>query len=248
MLLHDSFSDIIYKNEDIELYEFNKALQILEYSYINELSENAFTDLLSNVSSNIKKKIKFIQEIVKITGNNLKNMIEFFKDKQIFKIFKVIGFSISKIVKLYKEGVSVYNNIQDLLAKKIASLGGVKYIKRNLKQLDDWFNTNPTMKRIGGFGVAGLLFHIWLNMSYTPDIEYSLDFTDMINALMGKFSMVELFATESGIAMLIYLASGMLLGVSFPIPGTQITQIITGVVWSSYKLVKPKNVTLEKIT
>lgn len=227
-----TFRDIALRESDLEYYEYTKAVYIIENSlYINE----GFFDSLA---SGIKDKIDFIKKIAEVLGKNVTDIIELFKDKKVFKIFTIIGFSINKIVDLYKSGVKTYNNIQNILAAKIASLGGVKYIKKNLHVLDDFFNEHPILKKLGGVAVAGLLFYIWCNMAYSVDIQYSLDFTDILQALAGKFSLGDLFASESGVSMLIYLASGALLGLSFPIPGAQAYHIVTGLIWSAYRIVK----------
>jgi hypothetical protein len=241
----NSFRDIAIREYDLELYEFNKAIQVLEYSETNSLDEGMLGDLMSKVSSGIKKKIDFIKEVAKAAGQDLTKIIQMFKDSRFFKIFKVIGFSIKKIVQLFQLGIKTYNNLQNILAEKIASLGGVKKIKKNLHLLDDWFNEHPVLKKIGGLAVAGLLFYIWTQMSFTPDLEYSMDFKDILSALSGNFSIGDLFASAAGITMLTYLASGMLLGLSAPWPGKQSTQIIGGLIFSAYRLLKPKGVKME---
>ena len=241
----NSFRDIAIREYDLELYEFNKAIQVLEYSETNSLDEGMLGDLMSKVSSGIKKKIDFIKEVAKSAGQDLTKIIQMFKDSRFFKIFKVIGFSIKKIVQLFQLGIKTYNNLQNILAEKIASLGGVKKIKKNLHLLDDWFNEHPVLKKIGGLAVAGLLFYIWTQMSFTPDLEYSMDFKDILSALSGNFSIGDLFASAAGITMLTYLASGMLLGLSAPWPGKQSTQIIGGLIFSAYRLLKPKGVKME---
>ena len=231
----------IVLQEDFESYEFDRALYILESIENGTLNEG----ILDSISGGIKKKINFIKELAKMAGNKLMDLVTLFRDSKYFKIFKVIGFSIKKIVNLFKLGIKTYNNIQNILADKIASLGGVKYIKKNLHVLDDFFNEHPVLKKLGGLAVAGLLFYIWTQMSFTPDLEYSMDFKDIISALSGKFSLGELFASTSGIAMLMYLASGMLLGLSTPWPGKQSTQIVGGLIFSAYRLLKIKGVKLE---
>jgi len=226
------------QNEDFEYYEYSRAIAILESSYISE-------GFLSKLSSGIKSKIDFFTEVAKTIGKDVSDLLVLFKDSRFFKIFKAIGFAINKIVSLFKLGVKTYNNIQNILAEKIASLGGVKFIKKNLHLLDEFFTNHPILKKLGGLAIAGLLFYIWTQMSFTPDLEYSMDFKDIILALSGSFSLAELFASPSGITMLIYLASGMLLGLSTPWPGKQATQIVGGLLFSAYRLLKIKGIKLE---
>lgn len=230
----------IVLQEDFEEYEFNRAVSILESIENGTLNEG----ILDSITGGIKKKIDFIKEVAKVAGNKLVDLLVMFKDSRFFKIFKVIGFSIKKIVDLFKKGIQTYNKIQNILADKIASMGGVKFLKKNLHALDDFFDEHPVLKKIGGVAVAGLLFYIWTQMSFTPDLEYSMDFKDMILALNGSFSLGDLFASESGVTMLMYLASGLLLGISTPWPGKQSTQIVGGLIYSAYRLLKPKGIKL----
>jgi len=245
-LLENSFRDIAYKEKDTEIYEYYKAIQILEAYEFDIISENVFSDLLDKVSGAIKKKIGFIKEISKVSGNKLKDLIILFKNSKFFDIFKAIGFNIKKLGIMLKKGIDAYNSIQDVLAQKIHDLGGVQYIKKNLHKLDEFFNTHPVLKKIGGIAVAGLLLYIWLNMSFTPDLEYSMDFKDLIMALAGNFSLAELFASPSGITMLIYLATGALVGLSMPWPGGTITQVVGGLIFSAWRLIDIGQVKIEK--
>jgi hypothetical protein len=246
ILSENSFRELAIREQNLDLYEFNKAIQILEYTELNSLDEGVLDDLMSKVSVAIKKKIDFIKEIAEISDNKLKDLLVMFKDSRFFKLFKVLKFSIKKIVDLFKKGITTYNNIQNIIGEKIAELGGVKYIKKNLDKLDIWFNEHPVLKKIGGVAVAGLLVYIWLNMSFTPDLEYSMDFKDIIMALAGSFSLADLFASPSGIVMLTYLAVGIVAGVSMPWPGGQTLQIAGGFIFSAYRLLDIKKIKLKK--
>jgi len=244
-ILENSFRDFVILDQDTELYEFTKAIKILEYKEQNNLNEGVFGDLLDKVSGAIKKKIKFIQELAELSKQKLSDLLLMFKDKKVFQFFKVIGFSIKKVLEMFKLGFKTFKNIEGIIAKKIAELGGVKYIRKNLHLLDEFFNEHPILKKIGGAAVAGLLIYIWLNMSYGVDLEWSMSWEDMINALMGKFSLADLFASDAGIKMLIYLAAGVLTGVSFPWPGSLMQQISLGLIIGLYRTIKPKGVKIE---
>jgi len=245
-ILENSFREIAIKEQDLDLYEFNKAILVLEYLENNSLDEGVLDNLMSKLSAGIKKKIDFIKELANTAGTKLKDLLILFKDSKFFEIFKVIGFSIKKLVEMFKKGIKAYNSIQDVLAQKIHDLGGVQYIKKNLHALDDFFKNHPVLKKIGGVAVAGLLLYIWLNMSFTPDLEYSMDFKDIILSLSGNYSLADLFASPSGITMLIYLATGMLAGVSMPWPGGTTIQIVGGLIFSAWRLLDIGKVKIEK--
>jgi len=246
-LTEDSFRDIIYREQDTDRYEFNKAIQILEAYEMGIISEGTLSDIISKVSGAIRKKIDFIKELASITGNKLKDLIAMFKNTKVFSILKAIKFSIKNLVSLLKKGFDTYVQIQDIIAQKIYELGGVRYIRKNLHKLDVFLNEHPVLKKISGVAVAGLLFFIWLNMSYDPvDVEWSLSFNDMLLALSGKFSLSELFASPAGIKMLTYLVIGMTTGGVWYYPGTQRSQIITGFLYSLYEtFIKDKSIVIQ---
>ncbi len=226
-----SFREYAILQEQVDYFT---AIKILEDTD-GILSEG----LLDSLTKSVKQKISFIKKIVELTKNKLKDMLVFFKDKIVFEFFKALKFSISKIVDMYKLGVKTFHSIEDILVKKVIELGGVKYIHKHLKELDEFFKSHPVLKKIGGIAVAGLLIWIWLSMSYSPplsgaDITWSLSWGDMINALQGNFSLADLFATDAGVKMLIYLVIG-LLGGGVPYPRTKGIQILSGIVIGLYQ-------------
>ena len=245
-LSENSFRAIALREQDLDLYEFNRAILVLEYLENNSLDEGVLSDMMGKLSKGIKAKIDFIKELASMANQKLVDLITLFKNSKFYDIFKAIGFNLKKLGVMLKKGIDAYNSIQDVLAKKIHDLGGVQYIKKNLHKLDDFFKEHPVLKKIGGAAVAGLLIYIWLNMSFTPDLEYSMDFKDIILALAGNFSLAELFASPSGITMLIYVATGALVGLSMPWPGGTLTQIVGGVIFSAWRLLDTKKVKIEK--
>ena len=231
--------------------DWNKSLEILQsFSLINEsvLTEielqEGILDIISKVSGNIKKHITFIKELYDSIKNSIKlqfsEFLKLFKDPKSFSLFKALKFSVKYIVNLYKKGVKTWSSIENIIAKKIIDLGGVKYVQKNLHLLDEFFKEHPILKKIGGVAVAGLLLYIWLNMSYGINFEWSMSWEDMINALIGRFNLSDLFASESGVKMLIYFAVGSLTGISFPWPGSLMQQVTIGIIIGLYKVLKPK--------
>jgi hypothetical protein len=56
-------------------------------------------------------------------------------------------------------------------------------------------------------------------ISFTGDIEFDFDQTMLFMALKGSYSLANVFASEDGIHMLMFIATGVLSGISFPYPG-----------------------------
>jgi hypothetical protein len=109
-------------------------------------------------------------------------------------------------------------------------------IAKGAASVDDLLNKYPILKKLSGPIIAGLLIWMWMNMSYIGDIDYDLDFTSIINALKGSFSVYDLFASPSGLMMVSLLGAGMV-GISVPwLTGSLIDLVIALVFTASKKM------------
>lgn len=219
-----------------EYDEYLQAIGILEKSLLNE-------GILDDIKGALKKKIDFIKAVVKASKYSLKEMLVLFRNTKVFAFFKKIGFSIAKLIALIKKGFQTFKKLEEIMVVYIRANGGVKWVEKNLEKLDEYLQSHPVIKKFAGVAVAGLLIYVWTQMSYSIDIEWSLSWEDIIRAVGGKFSIAELFAGEGGILMLTYLVVGLVTG-GLPYPGTQTIQILSGVLYGIYKIVKPKGIKL----
>lgn len=217
--------------EDYDYNDYQKAISILEGN--NNINEN----ILLGISNNIKKKIKFIKEISLISKTKIEELLILFKNKEVYKFFKLIKFSFKYFYNLLKKGYEVYSELESVISSYITSNKNIKWTKKQLAKLDKYLESHPKLKKVSGLVVAGLLLYIWLNMSFTPSLDYSMDFSDIFNSLQGNFSISDLFASDSGVQMLLYLATGSLLGLSFPWPGSQSSQMVIATINALRKMV-----------
>jgi len=220
-----------------EYDEYLQAIYLLEESQLNE-------DILDSITGNIKKKVDFIKQVATASKYSLTDMLTLFKSTKVFTFFKKIGFNIMKLIALIKKGFQTFKKLEQIMVDYIKQNGGVKWVKNNLDKLDEYLQSHPVIKKFAGVAVAGLLIYIWTQMSFTPDLEYSMSWEDIISAAGGNFSIAELFAGDSGILMLTYLATGLITGLSFPWPGKQSVQILSGVVYGLYKMTKSGKIKL----
>jgi hypothetical protein len=72
-------------------------------------------------------------------------------------------------------------------------------------------------------------------MSTTGDFNYDFDFTDILNAVAGKFTLSTLFAGTDGTRMLILFATGVI-GLSFPWPGPNSAKMVVSLLNGLRKL------------
>ena len=233
MTFRESITEI-NDTQILEYNEYNEAIRILESKdYLNE-------GFMDNLTSGITKKIEFIKQVANTSKAKLEDILILFKDKKVFKFFKTIAFSFTKLFGMLKNGYKGYIKLQKVISEYVASQKVVKWTKDKLDELDIFLQKHPTLKAISGIVVSGILLYIWLNMSFGGDLAFDMNFDDILLALGGKFTLSELFAGEDGIRMLLLFATGTMMGLSFPWPGATSVQLVSGVIFSLSKFVKSK--------
>ena len=220
--------------EEQEYKDYSQAIMLIENGeFLNE-------GFLDNITKGIKDKIEFFQKIATASKNKIEDIVKLFKDTKVFKFFKVLKFSFEKLFVLIKKGYQGYIKLQKVIASYVASQGAVKWTKAKLKELDEFLQQHPVIKKLSGVVISGLLLYIWLNMSFGGDFAFDMSFDDIIAAAMGQFSLAELFAGDEGVRMLLLFATGTLLGLSFPWPGSTSIQLVSGVLVSLGKVANSK--------
>jgi hypothetical protein len=236
-----TFKELII--EDKDEYYYYQAIGALEYNISNNLTENFL-----KLPKPVQQKIDFINQIIEISKYNIKTVLTLFKDKYVFKFFKMIKFSFVKLYNLLKNGHKYYVKMQKIIAHYVASQGVVKFTEAKLKELDIYLQNHKILKKMGGIAVGGILLYIWLNMSFSgTSLEFDMSFEDIINALAGKFSLSELFAGDDGIHMLLLFVTGVTTGLTFPYPGPTSVQMICGTLYGLYKIKFPNGNLIKQI-
>ena len=205
-----SYSEFI-ESDLQEREDYDRALELFERNELNE-------DILSGLSSSIRSKLDFIKTLAANSKAKIEDVVKLFKDSRVFKFFSSIRFDLNSLWKIVKTGYAAYGQLQRAIAEYIAKTKVGKWTEDALRGLDEWLQNHPRLKRIGGYAVAALLIYIWLNMSFTGDISYDFDFSDVLTALSGKYALSTLFAGTEGTRLLILFATGMI-GLGFPWPG-----------------------------
>ena len=222
-------------NTTVSLEENNYyvALGILERIDESDLTEG-FLDSLAN---GVKDKINFFTEFANLLGRNINDLVIFFKNTKVFQFFKLIKFSLEDFFSIVKKGFQAYRTLQLEISKYVHSTKVGQWTQKELTKLDEFLQKNPTIKKLGGVAVGGILIYIWMNMSFTGDWKYDFDFSDILNALVGKFTLTELFSGPEGTRMLLLLVTGVI-GLTFPWPGALTTKFAIAIVHGLSKIIK----------
>ena len=205
--------------------EYREFRRYVESGRLDEFSLPAF----------LKDKLEFIKGLAAATGKNLTALLKVFSHRSVFAFFVKIGWSLANLWEFLKRGFKLYEGLLSAVAEFVANSPAGKWTEARLMELDAFLLKHPKVKTAAGPAVAGLLVYIWLNMTFTGNFVYDFDFSVVILALTGKYSLSKLFAGKDGHKMLLLLATGVL-GLTFPWPGPTSAKFTTAVVVGLLKL------------
>jgi hypothetical protein len=214
-----------YYSEDRDYELYVEAIHLHEDDTLNEF--------VSAITGKLKKYYDFIKDLAEKAKIGVKDIAELLKNKGVFEFFKKIGFSIKRLFDLVRNGFKYYRDLQRAIAEYIAETKVVKWTAEKIKDLDEFLKRHPKTKRLVGIAVGAILLYIWLNMSFTGDFDYDFDQSTLISALMGNFSLTDIFTGPEGIKLLTLFITGSFL--SFPWPGPQTALFIVSLIYGLSK-------------
>ena len=214
-----------------EQSDYYAALSLIESGrYLTE-------GILDRLSSGVKAKLDFIKSLAGYASMKLEDLVTLFKDTRVFRFFNAIKFNLNTLWKYIKAGFAAYTDLQKAIAEYVAQTKIVKWTTEALHGLDSFLQNHPKIRRIGGFAVAGMLIYIWLNMSFTGNADFDFDFSDVLRAVGGSYSLGALFGGTDGTHLLMLFATGVI-GLSFPWPGPTHVKFVAALVNGLRKLAR----------
>jgi len=221
--------DTINENE---YKEYLKVTTLLEKTLNKQLDED-LADLLPPIQ---RAQYDFIQAIAIQSNLGVKETIKLFKDSRVYAFFKKIGWSLQKLFDFVKKGFDAYLKVQHVIAAYVAKTGITKWTDKELKKLQEYLNEHPTLKRLGGVFVAGLLLFLWLEGTHFIHPE-DFDFSEIMEALDGNYDLHHLLGGGHGIRLLAIFVTA-LTGVGFHYHSPKAINFIVAVLYSLQKTLK----------
>jgi len=176
----------------------------------------------SHLSEGIKDIWEFIKEIGVQAKARVKDVVNLFKNKSIFRFFSLSNFNLETLKKNLKLAYQAYVKIAHALpnlAVKLVELGlktdDPKILASRekraaaLKAVNAWIKEHKTILRISGIVFAGILVLIWLQVGLTGDLQYDVDFAEFFLAVQGKLTFVDFITNhEQGLKWIILAVLG----------------------------------------
>lgn len=157
--------------------------------------------------------IEHLKELVHDLVSGLKigfmDIIAALKQRDVFALLKGIGFNLKVIVKAM---VKLAHSGPKMLVRTLQDLekaGWLEKLKSGAATVDDMLHAHPILTKVGGVVIGALLIWLWMNATFTGSPITDLDMTDIVQALLGHYSVADIFASPSGLVMLAVSFSGM---------------------------------------
>jgi hypothetical protein len=188
-----------------------------------------FTDLRNNME-NIAKESKM----------NFADLVQAFKSRDVFAILKSFGFSIGLMFQSILAFTGAVRGGLLEIFRDMHRRGVFQQLRKGAIKIDEVMKRYPKLTRVTGIIIAGLLLYMWLNMTFIGDLDYDFNFSDIHAALLGTFSIANLFASPEGLMLITLFGTGAALGISFPWLGKSLYNFVVALIYTVYARMKGK--------
>lgn len=165
--------------------------------------------------------------------------------RSIFEFLKAIKFN---LVLLLKGLVGLTKLIPlglHALTDELMHTSIIKSLQAGTLKVDEFLDKYPVVKKLAGPVLAAFLFWVWLNMSFVGNVGTDFDMTSIGMALLGRYSVTDLFASQAGLETLALLASGMM-GFGVAWLGSSLLNVLVGLAYTGAKHAS-KSQTVQKL-
>jgi len=239
----------VVKELDVNVMTYDIYCEALDLVFANQLSENFFVALkirqnrLSGewkmVFNNLKLGMAKIAQDYKLGSQEL---ISAFKNKSIYGILKAFKFNISLMFKAVSEASKAVKGTLSAVFKELYKTKAIQKLRSGAIKIDSLLNRYPKLKKIGGLAVAGILVYMWLNMTFIGDLDYDFNFSHVVDALGGRYSIADLFTSSDGLMLIALFGSGTAFGLSMPWLGAKSYNLLLALVYTGYyRYIRPND-------
>lgn len=147
-------------------------------------------------------------------GTSAKDIVQALLNRDVYALLKAIKFNLKTLFSAVTSALGLVHLglltvMKHLLASKL-----FQELKKGAVKIDQVLDEYPLLKKLTGLALAGFLFWCWCSMSFTGNIAYDFDVSDIGAALVGSYGLSDLLSPE-GLEMLTLVVAGSF-GLGFP--------------------------------
>lgn len=239
-----SIFESIYSNSHVR-HKKSLKLEYLKFKKFvlkNRLTESNVILREGLIPSFLKDKVNFIKQISQQLKVDIGGLFKLFLNKGVFTLFSKLKWSIKSLFEIVKKGYDLYKQLFLLWGKFVKenrfTKGIIENVSEKIRIVNEFFDRHPNLKKVSGVVVAGLLVYIWLTGSMVGHKDIDFDISTIIDALLGKFDLVDIFLSEAGIIMLTNFIIGLTVGLTFPYPGSDLVKFTFAIFYTLAKKLK----------
>jgi len=179
-----------------------------------------------------------LEKIARDFKMNLGDLVQSFKQRDVFGILKSFGFNFRLMFRAIGEFSKAMRGGLLEVFRLMHKQKAFQKIRSGAMKLDDLMKKYPILAKVTGIVIAGILLYIWLNMTFIGDLDYDFNFDDIVNALKGTFSIADLFASPEGLMLITLFGTGAAFGLSVPWLGKTAYNLVLALTYTAYARLK----------
>jgi hypothetical protein len=139
-----------------------------------------------------------------------------FKQRPLFEIMKMFGFSFLNMSKAVLGSLGLMNVLITDVFKQMEETGDLDRLKSGTMKAEEAIKKYPKLKKVTGPMVASFLIYKWQNAAFTGNFKSDFDMTDILEAAAGKYTIENLLASPESLSGMLKVFLGAVVGISFP--------------------------------
>lgn len=182
-----------------------------------------------------------ISNVATEIGAGVGDIVKAFMNRDAFALFKSLRFSLTAIFK----GIHILTGLlpRGLTAmfKELHQSGFIDKLRSGVASLDDLLNQYPIIKKLAGPALAALLLWMWMQMMFVGDPWSDFDLMSVGKALIGQYTISDLFTSPDGLAgMALFLAGILTPGLGIAWLGDNLTNLVAAIVMTLARKYAPR--------
>lgn len=193
-----------------------------QYSY-EEVTYEQYQSVLDGQIDEAVKETRLVaklrDQLIEI-GKDLKLSYDMianaFKQKPLFEILKMFGFSFVNMAKAVLRSLGLMNVVVTDVFKQMEETGDLDRLKKGTMKAEEAISKYPRLKKITGPMVSAFLIYQWQNAAFTGNFKTDFDMSNVIDSATGKYTVTDLLASPESLSGLLKIFMGTVVGLSFP--------------------------------